>query len=118
MKIYSLNSLGMKAKRASCGSVHSLVLFEGTDGKEILYSIGIKMGSEYAHLGVEENKAEDEEQPYREVKTFSDRHIVDFMAHDQASMVVIGGGASASESLYAHELPGEKKSRGLLHFYK
>jgi len=118
MMLYSLNQLGMKAKKASCGLLHSLILFEDKQGKELLYSVGIKFGSEYAHLGVEEDMAEDQEQPFREVKTFSDRNIVDFMAHDKASLVIIGGGATDADDLYAHKLPDGKKAKGLLHLYK
>lgn len=62
--------------------------------------------------------AEDQEHPFREVATFNDRNVVDFVAHDQASLVIIGGGATDAENLYAHTLPEGKKAKGLLHLYK
>jgi len=58
-----------------------LVLFENEKGKKILYSIGIKVGSDYAHLGAEEDHCDSVEVPFREISTFSDRSLQDFMAH-------------------------------------
>jgi hypothetical protein len=117
-QLYPLNNLGLRAKRVSCGTVHSLVLFEDKKGKETLYSVGNKVGSEYAHLGAAEDQVQDAEKPLREIKTFNGRDLVDFVAHDSSSVVILAGGATAVDSLYAHTLPDGKQVRGLLHFFK
>jgi len=62
--------------------VHSLVVFEDKKGKLTLYSVGNKQGSEYSHLGTTEDQCQDPEKPVREIKTFSGRKLVDFLAHD------------------------------------
>jgi hypothetical protein len=98
--------------------VHSLVLFEDKKGKLTLYSVGNKLGSEYAHLGTTEDQCQDPEKPVREIKTFSGRKLVDFLAHDSASVVILAGGATAVDNLYAHTLPNGKQVHGLLHFFK
>jgi hypothetical protein len=116
-QLYPLNNLGLKAKTVSCGSVHSLVMFEDKKGKKTLYSVGNKLGSEYAHLGATEDQSQDPEKPLREIKTFSDRMLVDFVAHD-SSVVILAGGATAVDNLYAHTLPNGKQVHGLLHFFK
>lgn len=54
LMIYTLNSLNMKPIKISVGCDHSLVLFENENGKQVLYSVGVKLGSDYAHLGAEE----------------------------------------------------------------
>jgi hypothetical protein len=95
-----------------------MVLFEDKRGKEILYSVGNKVGSEYAHLGAADDQCQDAEKPLREIKTFSGRGLVDFLAHDSASIVVLAGGATAVDNLYSHTLPAGKQVQGLVHFYK
>lgn len=95
--LYPLNSLEFRAKRVSCGPVHSLVLFEDKRGKELLYSVGNKSGSDAAHLGVPDDQTQDAERPFREVPTFSDRKVADFLAHDSASLVVLQAEASAAD---------------------
>lgn len=103
--LYPLNNLGMKAKKVSCGLAHSLVLFEDKKGKLLLYSVGNKLGAEYTHLGAAEDQCQDADKPFREIKTFSGRELVDFLAHDSASVVILAGGATAVDDLYAHTLP-------------
>lgn len=122
--LYPLNNLGFKAKKISCGTMHSLVLFEEKNGKKTLYSVGSKVGSEFAHLGVAEDKVGDsdkvgeDQMPFREIPTFSDREVADFTAHDCSSLVILTGSDSPASDLYNHVLPDGSKSKGLLHFYK
>ena len=113
-----MNQLGLKAKKVSCGSLHALVLFGNEEGKQTLWSIGNKSGSEFAHLGAPEDKVGDEEKPFREIQIFSDRVVADFQAHSSASIVVIEGPESPQEDLYNHVLPEGRKAKGLLHLYK
>ena len=49
--LYSLNNLGLKALKVSCGAHHSLVIFE-KDGNEVLYTVGTNSYMDYyGHLG-------------------------------------------------------------------
>jgi hypothetical protein len=117
--LYPLNNLGLRARRVSCGKAHSLILFEGSKGKQTLYSVGLAVNSDYVHLGVtEEEEAQVAEVPFREIKTFSDRKLVDFLAHDLASLVILEGGETVTDNLYAHSLPDGRQAKGLLHLYK
>jgi len=116
--LYPLNGLGLKAKKVSCGTFHTLVLFEEKSGKQTLYSVGAKVGSDFAHLGVSEDKVGEEDTPFREIPSFSDREVADFAAHDSSSLVIVTGSGSPANDLYNHVLPDGSKSKGLLHFYK
>jgi hypothetical protein len=116
--LYTLNNLELKALRISCGSNHSLIQFEDKRGKSVLYSVGNKYDSNYCHLGVEETSTTEADKPFREIKTFSNRAIVDFHAQNHDSLVIMSGGSDASENLYSHNLPDGKKAKGILHFYK
>lgn len=116
--LYPLNNLGLCARRVSCGKSHSLILFEGNKGKQTLYSVGLTVNADYCHLGVNEDDSQDAEVPFREIKTFSDRKLLDFLAHDLASLVILEGGETVVDNLYSHRLSDGRKARGLLHFYK
>jgi hypothetical protein len=92
-------------------------LFEEANGKRSLYSVGTKVGSDFAHLGAPEDKVGEDEKPFREIQIFSDRVVADFVAHDTSSLVVVEGSDSPADDLYNHKLPEGKKAKGLLHFY-
>lgn len=118
-ELAQLNNLKFKAKKAECSNVHSLVLFEDLKGKDVLYSVGT---SGYKHLGVPEDQLGDAEKrkatPFREIPTFSDRKVADFVAGDRCSLVILQCDGAPAEQLYNHVLPEGKKAQGLLHFYK
>jgi len=108
----------MKAVSISCGNNHSLVLFETDKQQQVLYSVGNKIGSEFAHLGPSEELCENEDLPFREISVFNDRKLDDFLAHWNASITIMNGSKQATENLYVHKLPENKVSKGLLHFFK
>mmetsp|Transcript_41597 Transcript_41597/g.63474 ORF Transcript_41597/g.63474 Transcript_41597/m.63474 type:complete len:255 (+) Transcript_41597:414-1178(+) len=108
----------MKALKVSCGSHHSLILFENQAGKQVLFSVGNSRGSDYQHLSQEEEVTQNEEIFHREIPLFSDRTIVDFSSGDLASMVVLDGSCDIDKNLYSHKLPDGRTVSGLLHFFK
>jgi len=59
------------------------------------------------------------EQPFRHIKAFDDRKVMDILAHDSlSSVVVLAGPTEMHGSLYTHQLPEGKSAKGLLHLYK
>lgn len=118
-KLYQLNLLGFKALQASLSEHHSLILFENMEGKQVLYAAGIETADNFAHLGCNEDQANDTETPFREVATLSQRRVLALKAHDApASLLIVAGDDELNKGLYNHSLPAGKVAHGLLHFYK
>jgi hypothetical protein len=107
----------MKAKKISCGmdeKCHSLVQFEDDQQNSFLYSVAEKPEDSYEHLGISVDQIEENEHPFRVIQHFKGQNVVDFVAHDGCSMVIIG----EQDDYLKHDLPDGRTLTGMLHFYK
>lgn len=94
----------MKAKKAANCWVHSLILFEDDKGKDVLYSVGINNAK---YLGVTDEQLGDAEaqkkKPFREIPSFKDTKIADFVVSERGSLVIIEAeGGKPADQLYVH----------------
>lgn len=107
-KLYNLNMLGLTPIKFSLGKVHSLILFKDTKGKEMVYSVGTESSDIIKHLGVEnEQQVNESEDKFRHLPLFDDRKVINILAHDNtSSIVLLDGDIQENLGLYHHSVPG------------
>ncbi len=91
--------------KISCGSQHSLIIFKDLTSQKLrLYSIGQSESSgEHLGLNPSECKEQNEQQIfYREITAFREFDIVDMVAGDKTSHIIIKGEKSIKDNLNVH----------------